>query len=333
MNILKIYIKTTEACQLTCKHCYIGDHRKKLALFDEYKTADWVKRFLDYHKIDESTINFSFHGGEPFLSPISKMRTFTEAFPKGAFDTTTNLCYRLTDEFFAFVLGTFHDPEQNHPFIKTSYDYKIRFTPCQLELWKNNISILTHHDIDVRVITCLTKPLIDEVEPVQLLDFFFHLGIREIHFERLSANTTDDKSLMPDYRKQDAWLTEFYEINRGTLFVDNFEELEYACKNIHINCRCRQCMKNVITINADGSIGGCPNSAPNHFFTSIEEDPKELYKNKLRNELIHREEIRHIECYACDLYQICNGDCHQLDWQGDICPAPKQLIYAIQKNI
>lgn len=330
---MKIYIKTTEACQLKCKHCYIGDHRKKHALFDEYKTIDWVKRFLSIHNIDEATINFSFHGGEPFLAPISKMRTFAEAFPNSRFDTTTNLCYELTDDFFNFVLGSFRDPEQNRPFIKTSYDYKIRFSPDQLKKWKDNIQILNHHNIDVRVITCLTKHLIDEVEPIQLLDFFYHLGIREIHFERLSANTTDDKTLLPNYIKQDEWLTEFYNINQGTLFVDNFEELEYACKHIHINCRCRQCMQNVITINADGSIGGCPNSAPNHFFTNILEDPGDLYKNKMRSELIRQEEIRHTECYACELYQICNGDCHQLGWQGDVCPAPKQLIHAILRSL
>lgn len=331
---MKIYIKTTEACQLHCQHCYIGGHRSKHRIFDEVMTKNWVKELLKVHHIPESSINFSFHGGEPFIAPIVTMRKFAEAFPSARFDSTTNLCYELTNDFFSFVLGTFRDPEKNNrPFLKTSYDYRIRFTPEQLSLWKRNIDILNHHDIDVRVITCLTSYLVDELEPEQLFDFFYGLGIREVHFERLTPNTTEDKSLIPDYVKQDEWLTKFYQINCGEIFVDNFEELEYACKHEHINCRGRHCMRDVITINADGTIGGCPNSAPYHSFTSIYKDPKDFFKNKVRDELIHVEKLRNPECYVCDLFEICNGDCHQLSWQGNICPAPKHLIRTIAYDV
>ena len=30
--------------------------------------------------------------------------------------------------------------------------------------------------------------------------------------------------------------------------------------------------------------------------------------------------------YFHDVFNVCNGDCHQLDWQDNICAAPKSLM-------
>ena len=92
-------------------------------------------------------------------------------------------------------------------------------------------------------------------------------------------------------------------------------------------------MQEVITINADGSIGGCPNTSIEHAYASIDDSAKTIADNRQKAALVKTEQTKSISCYSCDLYQVCNGDCHQLSWQNDLCPAPKQLIRRIQHDL
>jgi radical SAM protein with 4Fe4S-binding SPASM domain len=330
----KIYIKTTEACQLRCKHCYVGDNRKYTELFDEDKTIDWLKEYLSKFNIDEQDVLFSFHGGEPFLCSLDKMQKVVDNFPNALFDATSNLCFELTNERLEFIKKNFYDPSVLHkPFIKTSWDYDIRFPNAEaLKLWESNVKTLLANGVEVKVIICLTAPLIENITPEDLSSYLSSLGIDSIDFERLTENTTSNKSLIPAYDKQDKWLLEFYDYNK-TIRVGMFENLTLACTGQFEGCRKRQCMQEVITINANGTIGGCPNSAIEHYFADIDSVPKTLCDNCTRSKLIKNEQTRSIDCYSCDLYTICNGDCHQLTWQDDSCPAPKNLIRRIKNDV
>ena len=67
-----VYLKTTETCQLDCAHCFTSGSRGRKIYFNAEKTIDWFKRI----KNDISTIkdiHVEFHGGEPFLAPLSDM--------------------------------------------------------------------------------------------------------------------------------------------------------------------------------------------------------------------------------------------------------------------
>lgn len=72
-----------------CRHCYIGDNRKKRQLFDEDQTIHWLRERIGTGK---DTL-ISFHGGEPFICPLYKMQKVCDAFPDAEFDATTNLYY------------------------------------------------------------------------------------------------------------------------------------------------------------------------------------------------------------------------------------------------
>lgn len=331
----KIYIKTTETCQLYCRHCYVGDNRKLKGFFDEDKTIAWLKQYVDNFGIAEMDILFSFHGGEPFLCPLDKMQQVIDAFPAALYDATSNLCFPLTEERLAFIQRNFVDRyDTGRPFIKTSWDHKIRFqNQSELALWEKNVRMLQQKDIDIRVIICLTSLLIAEMKSGDLLEYMLELGIKYIDFEKLTANTTVDKSLIPNYNKQDEWLLRFYEIAENKITVGMFENIKQACNHEFIGCRKRQCMQQVITINANGTIGGCPNSAIGQHYTDITKTPIGICQNCKRQELIENEQIRHLDCYMCDLFDICNGDCHQLSWQGDTCPSPKKLIRRIKDEL
>lgn len=319
---MKIYIKTTESCNLACKHCYIGEHRQKTAFFDEVKTVEWLKNYIKKNNIKEEDLLISFHGGEPFLAPLEKLEYVTKSFPNAEFDATTNLLGRaMTKQLDSFISKYFIRKSTGRPFIKTSWDYNIRFPNEWMEIrWQDNVKHLLHNGVDVKVITCLTTELLENVTPDAYKHYMDNLGVSIVDFERLTDNTTDDKSLIPEYSAIDKWLSRLYEIN-NSLKIEKFNEMKYAIQKIHIECRKRECMRSTLTINADGSIGGCPNTSLQNPFYSIDG-----YKNEeKRNKLINHEFIRNPICYSCELYEYCNGSCHQLSWKNGECPEPKQL--------
>jgi radical SAM protein with 4Fe4S-binding SPASM domain len=89
---------------------------------------------------------------------------------------------------------------------------------------------------------------------------------------------------------------------------------------------CRDCEEKLFTVNADGSIAGCPNSAPEAAFGHINDSVPEMLVSPKRVENIACERARDPRCYECPVFLYCNSDCHQLEWQGDVCGAPKSLM-------
>jgi radical SAM protein with 4Fe4S-binding SPASM domain len=94
-------------------------------------------------------------------------------------------------------------------------------------------------------------------------------------------------------------------------------------------CRCRKCEQKVFTLNANGTIGGCPNSAVENSFANIEDPIEKILFSEGRMCNIQTESIRPDPCYTCEVYDLCNGDCHQLGWDGDICAAPKSMMKSV----
>ena len=324
---MKVYIKTTEACNLRCKHCYIGDNRKLLQQFDADKTIAWLKKYIKDNGIKEESLYISFHGGEPFLADLNEMQKVCDAFPEATFDATSNLTMPLDNGILDFILKNFNQKGIG-PFIKTSWDWKIRYSnDDQEDLWYNNVRMLTLSGVTVKVITCLTKPLLDELIPESYLFIMHAAGIQHVSFERLTSNTTDDKSLIPSIEEVDNWLLRLYELN--DLQNSFFSDIVAACKHNFIGCRKRECMSNVLTINANGTIGACPNSSIQNWFFDLDGNKN----TELRRNLIAKEAQRNPGCYTCELFPECNGDCHQLDWIDGKCYVPKKLFQRIKSDI
>jgi radical SAM protein with 4Fe4S-binding SPASM domain len=137
---------------------------------------------------------------------------------------------------------------------------------------------------------------------------------------------------MPTNLELDAWMLELWNASIelethkyfGNLLFDSM--LTSFVNTTHSGCRCRSCEQKIFTLNADGTIGGCPNSAVNNTFGNINDDIYDLLSSEGRLENIACESNRNPNCYGCDVFDICNGDCHQLAWQGDVCAAPKSLM-------
>lgn len=319
-----IYVKTTQSCNLKCQHCYINDFRNNHSYFNEILTGQWIQQYMSL--FENQTYMINFHGGQPFLCDNNKIKYICQKFPFAIKSATSNMI-NLNDQIMNIILTYFNDPIYNKPFIKSSWDYQIRFSLNQLNKWESNIKELIKNNVYVKVIICLTSLLIKDIQPQYFLNYFKNLNIAEIDFQRLTHNTTTDKSLIPDYIQQNNWLQKVYQLNKKyNLSIGLFNNIENAANGIFVGCRNRSCMKDVITINADGSIGGCPNIALLYPYTNISQNPNNIFNNQLRNKLIRQEQIKNTKCYCCDFYKNCNGDCFQLSWQNNICPMPKNIL-------
>jgi len=335
------YVKTTETCQLNCKHCYTSGISGRKIFFNPEKTIDWFKRFQEHfnYKIND-TAHIEFHGGEPFLAPVSHMTKVYEGikdlWKSQTFGITSNLVLKLKDEHFEFIEGPLNKR------IGTSWDPKIRFeNDKQSILWENNVRTLLDRGVTIKLFVSVTQDTID-IEPIELLKWIKNLGVQEVSFERLTGNGNANKNpdIFPLNIDQDAWFLKMHhqseEYGARKWFDNDFLETIYSKFETGFlkgGTFCRDCEQKIFTINADGTISGCPNSAPEFQFGHLDDDIKTLINSPKRIENIACERSRNPLCFSCEVFEFCGGDCHQLAWQDNICGAPKSLMKELKGKL
>lgn len=337
LSDLMIYLKTTETCQLNCDHCFTNGTNGRKIYFNPDATIDWLTRLHAASPVITGG-SIAFHGGEPMLAPVADMRRVWEAckdlWPNLWWSTTTNLVYTLDDEKREFFKQAF-----THG-ISTSWDKGIRFAnQKQEDLWLKNVRTLKDDGHKITLMVSLSKSVLD-IPVREFLDWVDSVGIDYLHLERITpnGNAVSNAHIMPTNAELDAWFLELWHatLEKKTyerfmnLFVDGI--LSSFVTSTHSGCRCRSCEKKIFTLNADGTIGGCPNSAVDNTFGHINDDIVDLLTSPGRVENIMCESQRNPLCYTCDVYDICNGDCHQLAWDGDVCASPKSLMRELKQN-
>lgn len=331
MNNILIYLKTTETCNLNCKHCFTSGTSGRKIYFNHTQTIDWLKRLSN--QVTTQNTHIEFHGGEPFLAPLDHMQAVYDecktAWPNMSWGATTNLVFKLTPEIIAFIQG----PLGNR--IATSWDPDIRFaTTKQYLLWHNNVKQLIDLGVEVKLFVSLTKSVTD-TEPIELLKYVHGLGISEMSIERLTYNGSANQhpEIFPSNLEQDAWFLKMHhqikEHNARDWFDNEFMESVYAKFETGFTgggTFCRDCEEKLFTVNADGTLAGCPNSAPEDHYAHITDSIDSLLNNPNRLHAIACERNRDPRCYECPVFQFCGGDCRQLAWEDDVCGAPKSLM-------
>jgi len=330
---VQIYLKTTETCNLNCEHCFTSGSNGAKIFFNPDKTLNFLHRLsrdVPYLK----SLRIMFHGGEPMLAPLQDMRDIHKhaqnLVDDVSFGMQTNLVYPLTDkrrEFFKDIL--YRDGWGS------SWDYDIRFKDKKhLELYERNSKILNLEDKHMTtMIVSITKELIINKEPIEIMEYAKSLGYQYILFERITSdgNAKKNSNIIPSNAEQDAWLLKMWHqcIEYKTHeWIGNMlmSEIAKALVNVqHTANRCRECEQSLLTINADGTISGCPNTAPVDYWGHIDHNIKDMLKSKQRVKTIACEVQRDPRCYTCPAFSVCNGDCHQLAWDDDYCPAPKKI--------
>jgi radical SAM protein with 4Fe4S-binding SPASM domain len=326
------YLKTTETCNLNCKHCFTNGSNGAKVYWNPEQVIDWIKRFSPNVKSTD-TLHCEFHGGEPFLVPVEQMVRVCEEskqfIPNASWGITSNLTFKMYPQHFEFIQNQLGNR------VGTSWDPDIRFSsPKQYDLWRKNVSTLVDMGVTVRLFISVTKSTL-AIEPIELLEWVRDLGVQEMSLERLTHNGNANlfPEIFPDNIEQDAWFLKMHhqiiEHDARDWFDNDFMETIYSKFETNFTkggTFCRDCEEKLFTLNADGSVAGCPNSAPEQHFGHITDSIDKLLANPVRLNNIICERARNDTCYSCEVFDVCGGDCHQLAWQGDICGAPKSLM-------
>lgn len=347
-NIM-VYLKTTETCQLDCSHCFTSGKSGRAIYFDVENTKTF---FINLHKHNPNQGgNIAFHGGEPMLAKISDMlgihSFITNLLPNMWWSITTNLTYKLTDDIKQFFLSVFKDSG-----IGVSWDLDIRFdSNNQLKLWRENLQWLTDNEFNVTLMVSASRSL-TKYDTKEFFEFIKSLKINYLHIERITpnGNALSNPDIFPTNKELDEWFVKLWdEFYTGEYYNDFSNEffnsiLTSLVQTQHSGCRCRECEQKIFTLNADGTVGGCPNSATTLFYGNVLDSLEQLFFSMNRGCNIIDEMVRATPCWSCDVYDICNGDCHQLKWndvdgnivdkpsEGDICPAPISLMRKLKND-
>lgn len=328
---LMFYIKTTETCNLNCSHCFTNGKNGKKIYFDPVKVAAWVNSVKAYKP--SANAHFEFHGGEPFLAPVEDMRKFydltKDVWPTASYGVTTNLVHKLTEEKLEFM-----DTVLNKR-IGTSWDPKIRFENAQqLALFENNIKLLLNRGYTIKLFVSLTRDVVSN-EPIKLLRYVKSLGVQEMAMERVTSNGLAKKNtfIFPTNVELQNWFLKMHqqmeEYDARHWFDNEFMETVYSkfeTGSTKEGTFCRDCEQKLFTINADGSIAGCPNSAPEDYYATLDDPIEKVVFAPKRCEIMAEEMARDPRCYSCPVFKYCGSDCHQLAWEGDVCAAPRSLM-------
>jgi sulfatase maturation enzyme AslB (radical SAM superfamily) len=256
-----------------------------------------------------------FHGGEPFLAPVADLYRVHEGllkiFSTAKFAAQTNLVYELTEEKRSFMKSVL----LKHGF-GTSWDYDIRFESNgkgsdlqrkHLDLWENNVRSLVEDGHCLTMIVSITRRLIEEKEPLEIINYAHKLGFKHILFERITSdgNAKMNSDIIPSNAQQDQWLHKMFHqtIELQTYnYIGNMllaEPAKAYVNHLHVGNRCRTCDQSLLIIKADGTIAGCPNTGPVAFWGNIDWDIKASFLSEKRLRTISCEIGENPLCYTC----------------------------------
>jgi len=248
---------------------------------------------------------------------------------------TSNLVFKLKQEHIDFIKG----PLGNR--CGTSWDPNIRFAnEKQANLWRKNVETLIAEGVNIKLFISVTKDTI-RIEPIELLKWVRDLGVKEMALERLTGNGNANlhPEIFPSNIEQDKWFLKMHEqsieYNTRDWFENEFFETIYSkfeYGSTKDGTFCRDCEQKLFTLNATGTIGGCPNAAPEFNFGTLDDPLVELINSPKRLENVACEVARNPKCFDCEVFKYCGGDCHQLEWQGNVCGAPKSLMKHLKKQ-
>lgn len=324
-----IFIKTTEACQLDCRHCFTGGQSAQRGFLDIPKTLQWAKRYVAHFPHEE--FHFELHGGEPLLLDVEKLESLVAGLrdleARVSVGCTSNLVFNIDDRLQSFIasLDSFG----------TSWDADLRFANSRQErLWRDNVQRLMAAGVAMTLNISLSRAVV-QMPPEKITDMVRDLGFYRVMFDRITSNGSakNHREIFPTNQEINEWYLYMHDItecaNLRTQFINQALESVYVKfeKGLEMSGTfCRTCEQQLLTVNADGTIAGCPNSAPEESYGHIDDSIDQLLHHPCRLDVIAKEATPTDTCLGCEVFSYCGGDCHRLQWQGDVCAAPRQLM-------
>jgi radical SAM protein with 4Fe4S-binding SPASM domain len=324
-----IYVKTTGTCNLDCQHCFTNGKNGDKTQFDPDVTAAWVEDFMSKYPVG-TTYHMEFHGGEPFLVPLEKLKRYADKFVDNEYVSmcaNSNLTFKITPEHIAFIKDYLGET------VGTSWDHWIRWSnQKQFDLWKSNLELLRSHGIYIALKVSVSRELIANT-PDWFIDQMESFAVDDVALERLTVdgNAKVNMSIFPDNEAQDNWylaLYHRYKERNPSFRIKTLDVIEEKLKNnmVKVDTNCRNCEQNLVTINSDGSLSGCPNSAARLHHAKVADGVEVFLNSDGRVDQITKELTWNDPCLSCDVFDLCGGDCHRLPWQEGRCGGLKNTL-------
>ena len=323
--MLNVYIKPTEQCNLRCNHCYNGEPCADR--LDIKSTAKFLAAL--FKKNDDGENWLILHGGEPLTaSPEQMEQMMAIDIPNVRKRITTNLAMPLGKTAKSLLL-TMDD-------IRTSFDIGLgRFTMLRhFYWWVHNIRWCRANNLPLSTLNiCLSSDMI-KIKPERVLRMAEHLGFSKLSFENLCYSgrlNESNKELVPSPAEVDEWFFELYHVAPYyKVKVVNFTSLAAGICGDWKNHRGLSCCKRTLTINANGTVGECPNSARTNVIGDITMNAEDVLGNHVCT--LHKSE--HFQtCLACSYFKHCRGGCKEQTWIDGVCSYPKKTADAIRRDI
>ena len=322
-NIMVLYLKMTDECNLDCTHCYNETKCKPVPLYD-------MISFIDRWNLVYKDTFFVFHGGEPFMRNISDIITLSKHMK--TFRVTSNMTIPLSDEHIEFL--------KTCKVRTTSFDIGIRFgSMTNLNRWIHNMKKLYEMDIPLQMTICLTKHILN-VSPEKFVRFMKWLPVATVNFEYITytGRGINIKDIVPKHVEVDHWLLSLYQymekhhITREQFNVLNFYQLASAYYRNFSETRCIECCKRMFTVNPDGIISGCPDTAARVSIGNIYQ-PMDDIQSAISKYVQSKEvSLPRNECMRCKYFTYCNGGCRSVPFDESGCQFPKETFKYINRD-
>ena len=313
----------TDECNLGCTHCYNETNCRPVPLNDMISFIDrWNEKYDDTF--------FVFHGGEPFTRDISDLLELSKHMK--TFRVTSNMTIPLSEDHIEFL--------KQCRVITTSFDIGIRFGRMKyLNRWIHNMKLFNRLNIPLQMTVCLTKYVLN-ISPKKFIHFMSLLPVTTVNFEYITytGKGANIKSMIPTHKEVDQWLLNLYQymeenhIEKDQFTVLNFYQLLAAYYKNYAQTRCIDCCKRMFTINPDGTISGCPDTAGRIIIGNIYQSMDEI-TSAINNYINSRAIILpRDKCMGCEWFTYCNGGCRSVPFDETGCSFPIETFRYINRN-
>ena len=300
-----IYIKTTENCNLRCKHCFVPHISNKMTDETFNKVIEQLKNFKN------EKITIIWHGGEPTLIGKEKFERFNktlfENFDVSNIDNHIQTNLLTYDEEWDRIYKKYFNN-----FVGISYDFDIRFfdktRPKEKVFW-DNVQKLKDNETEFNMIVTITRKVI-ELGAVKFFNWILDNDIRNIHLERLTksgyAINHWDEIGFTNKEYNDFMVnlfnlyTIYYNKNKNVREHLHISPFESIMSNVHKSKQfsCAGSCSSFFTFNPDGSVKCCTTTYRK--LGTVNDDIKKLaLKNFFDKE----------KCHQCEFKKVCKSGC------------------------
>ena len=305
---MEILIKTTNICNLSCKHCLDAANKNGQSIaypFQLLKT--WIPKYA----------NVAFFGGEPLLGDLESIYKLAKNRQDCFWRITTNLTKPLTVLDIAVL--------RQMDIITTSFDIGIRFGNIkQLLLWKRNVEYVRKYtNATLRLNICITKELLSKKNiEHKIFKLLTMLHFDEVFFSKIIDNGENASSHQPLIQRQEKFMETFYKISKDSI-VNCCVENILNTQDIEENKEYPDCSSTSLTIHPSGNITTCSQFFEYDGFANI---TKDTYQETMNKRILCR---AHAICLTCEFFDVCEKSCWKENWTKG-CPYYKQFAHKIR---